>query len=92
MTKTSPLGLSKGLALEWFRNGNADPDFEKALRQNVNSVLVARLREILEGKINALEQSRPLDYDNLNWPYKQADVNGCVRTLRNVLKLISFNE
>lgn len=76
---------------EWLRGL---PD-EKAKKERKELVASARptldvLKEIVLTKLMDAEsvQLSLADYDSPAWPYKQADRNAVVRTLRDILELL----
>lgn len=80
----------KGLSTQWLTNtkGDARKKLEDSIRHS--TVALDRLREILEGKLQAVNTTSPKDYDKAAWPYYQADKNGEKRALEDILKLLDF--
>lgn len=54
-------------------------------------ILRERLTQLLEGKIKTeMSETRAKDgYDNPSWPYRQADSQGYMRALNEIISLIS---
>jgi hypothetical protein len=52
------------------------------------------LRTILETKLSNLEDNatKADDYNVSNWAYLQADINGCKRTYKEIIDLLSIEE
>ncbi len=53
-------------------------------------ILIEVLSKDLDG-LNKVSQSSKR-YDDQSWPYKQADYNGCKRTLEEVITLLNVNQ
>ncbi len=49
----------------------------------------ADLKELLEKE---MEDIPAPDYNNPSWAYKQADINGANRKLKEIIKLITLND
>lgn len=65
-------------------------DFKKRLL-SVQDVLEV-LDNILLGFQNGVEIARMPDYESASWAYKQADINGYIRAIQEVRKLIDLDE
>lgn len=61
-----------------------------AFIQQVTSALplLGKYAEIIKKKIRAHEITREIDYDCPAWSHKQADTNGYIRAMKEILKLI----
>lgn len=55
-----------------------------------SSALINRLSDILEAKLDAVERPKKTDYDCPSWAYEQADRNGQVRTLLDILEILDL--
>ncbi len=78
---------------EWFIGARETEEREK--RKQVvmaNTASLALLYEILEKKLASAERQKLSEdtYSSPSWPYFQADKNGQIRTLTELLKLIEF--
>lgn len=51
-----------------------------------------KLREIVYNKVLDGEKVSVVDYDSPSWSHKQADRNGYLRGLREVLELLQFGD
>ena len=62
-------------------------EFKKYVENS--STLLDRLTEIIKNKINSAEATRLLekDYSLTSWPFKQADLNGYLRALKEIKDL-----
>jgi len=78
---------------DWFFDARGPEDKEKR-RQVVmaNTASLALLYKILEKKLASVERQKLSEdsYSSPAWPYFQADKNGQVRTLTELLRLIEF--
>ena len=82
-----------GLSAKWFqhlRKEETKQSREETVR--AGSTVLDLLTQTIEGEILALEKSRTSDYDNPNWAYKQAHLNGQIQTLRNLLTLTKLGD
>lgn len=75
--------------LEWTR----DPEEKESIRELVtrNTIILGLLAKILEKDLKEAESKRLNDYENPNWPYHQADLNGYIRALKQILTLTKGN-
>jgi hypothetical protein len=71
--------------------GEEKEKFEELWRHQ--TMIRHRLEDILTQKIEAAERERISEkaYAQASWPYKQADSNGFIRALKDVLQLIKEN-
>ena len=53
-----------------------------------SSLIRERMEEIVEDKIKATYSTKPEDYDNPSWAYKQADSAGYRRAMREILSIL----
>lgn len=72
------------------------PEEKKDLQNQINGskVTLRRLQELLDemkGDVEQTELNTKL-YDIPNWDYRQADMNGYKRCLKQVSKLITLDE
>ena len=79
----------------WTANLTSEPErqeFKKAYEYYRQSAIGKRFIEILEQQLEDLNRKadKPSNYESASWPYLQADVVGCKRTIRQLLEL--FNE
>jgi len=75
----------------WYRDlGSNPPAADKKRRsEELNRFTLNLLKEILQSKIPTFVPST--DYDDPSWAYKQADRNGYVRALKEVIELIELD-
>jgi hypothetical protein len=80
------------LQSNWFR-GIPEAEKEEVEKIIRNSTIVLdQLTKHLEAEIRSMEsaQTATSEFSDPNWPYRQADRNGAVRTLRNLLKMTNI--
>jgi hypothetical protein len=80
------------LATDWTRNiPQSDPQAKADLETSVlnSTVALGRLKELLQEKDLANVRG-VVDYANASWAYAQADQNGYLRAVREILQLLSF--
>lgn len=82
--KSLPLSWTKGL------NGESKSNFEVLLRNS--STVLGRLHSILEEKERELNSSEMSvkSFEDPNWAYKQAFVNGQKSGLKEIRDLLDF--
>ncbi len=85
--------MSRGLDTRWTRNlkdPKAKSDFEIILRNStlVNSRLVQLLEEIRRDTL----KTKFTDYESASWAYKQADQNGYIRAIDDIISLFKYME
>ena len=70
----------------------ADPKDKEQFKNSIlgSKTVLNRLSALLNEEENDLIQTEN-DYDNLNWAYRQADINGYRRCLRKIQKLINLD-
>ncbi len=77
------------LASNWFRGipESEKEDVEKIIRNS--TIVLDQLTKHLEAEIKSTESAQiaTSEFSDPNWPYRQADRNGALRTLRNLLKM-----
>lgn len=81
----------KNLAIEWTKNitdAKKKADFELTVRNS--TIALGRLYEILEDKLRKLQVPSITDYDTPNWSHRQADTNGRIHTIQELMTLLSF--
>lgn len=71
-----------------------DPEEKVKFEQHVLSSqkVLDKLREIVYNKVLDGEKVKVVDYDNPSWSHRQADLNGYVRGLREVIELLTFGD
>lgn len=76
---------------QWTGGVNKDDKKEIELSFNGSGVLRKRLGVLIEAKIKAAEKDSysKEGYDCPNWAYKQADLAGYKRSLKEIISLIS---
>lgn len=52
-----------------------------------STILLGQLTKVIEAEIEQNDSLSAADYDSPSWAYRQADRNGALRVLRNLLKL-----
>ena len=69
-------------------------EFQKDLKISSTHPVLKRLVKLLNDKKKMLDgaEIRTDTYDNPNWSYRQADLNGCQRTLSLMLQLLNHVE
>jgi hypothetical protein len=74
----------------WFSKCKTQEDKEE-LTANLwaNGPAIDQLREIIRKKEKPISLSQ--DYSNPSWAYKQADVNGYNRALKEISDLLNLN-
>ena len=80
-------------SVEWTKHLKTEAEkkeFEASVRHD--TLVLGRLLEIIEDKINSLdrEEITPSSYENSAWAYKQAHINGTRQGLTTVKNLLSF--
>ncbi len=75
------------LSAKWF-HGIAREDrasHEQLIRNS--TILLGTLTKVIEEELAALRKPPSSDYDSPAWAYKQADRNGQIRALTNLLSM-----
>lgn len=68
---------------------NDKEEKESFLRQVASAAPVLdRYRELIEKKITKTEDTNNTDYDCPSWSHKQADDNGYLRAMKELLRLL----
>lgn len=77
---------------KWLE-GLKDPLEREQFKQTVigSKKVLDKAREIVYNSIKEAEKVRISDYDSPSWSHKQADQNGYVRALREVMLLLEVN-
>lgn len=77
---------------KWLE-GLKDPSEREQFKQTVigSKKVLDKAREIVYNSIKEAEKVRISDYDSPSWSHKQADQNGYVRALREVMLLLEVN-
>lgn len=70
----------------WFKGIPADAKEKRTKEIKSYRNAFEALRELLE----QLEETTKVDYDSSSWAYKQADVNGANRKLREIKALLKL--
>lgn len=70
----------------WFRNAKTKEDKEK-VKQDI--ALAYNAFKHLTNLLNSKKKKYPSDYNEANWAYHQADVNGYNRAIEEILTLIT---
>lgn len=61
---------------------------DEFIKQIVGSAHVLNIyRKVIEDRKKISEESKESDYNDASWAYKQADNNGYIRALKEVLRL-----
>lgn len=72
---------------KWFIGIKPEEKVEvEQLIRNSTTVL-DQLTKVIEAELHELEALKVTDYTNPNWAYQQADKNGAIRVLKNLLLL-----
>ena len=76
----------------WFRHLKGDDEIEK-FKGYIRGCAIGfdRLTVVLKEKKRSTRVTLK-DYDNTDWPHKQAHLNGYNEALREVLKLINIKD
>ena len=69
-------------------NPEGKAEFEKVVRNS--SLALGRMKDIITSLEKTAEIPAMADYENAAWAYKQADLIGYRRGLRDIKKLLSF--
>ena len=78
---------SKKIKEVWLRGvGDRQTEIDQVLHY-ISLPLTQKLISLIEQKLN--EVSKGPDYDNPNWAYKQAHMNGYEQALNQVLQLLN---
>lgn len=74
--------------------GIKDPSERESFSSQVLSSqkVLDKLRQIVYNKVLDGERVSVGDYDNPSWSHKQADRNGYLRGLREVIELLTFGD
>ena len=56
-----------------------------------SQIALDKLRKIVYNRVMSGEKVSVVDYDSPSWSHKQADANGYVRGLREILDILDFN-
>ena len=77
---------------QWLA-GLKDPLEREQFKQTVigSKKVLDKAREIVYNIVKEAEKVRISDYDSPSWSHKQADQNGYVRALREVMLLLEVN-
>jgi len=79
----------QGLPKELVSHCKTPEDKEVFLQQLRGAIPVLnRYRDLLEKRITKIEDKKEIDYDCPSWSHKQADANGYVRAIKEILKLL----
>lgn len=75
--------------LAWTRNLSDQTEIDRFTQSLQNSIVLDRLYDLLsEMKTEQERTEQGTDqYDNPNWEYRQADRNGYLRALNQIIKL-----
>lgn len=76
----------------WFK-GLTGQDKQK--RQEIvlsNKIVLDILKEILYNRVREVEKSSLDDYESPSWAYRQADKNGQLRTLKEVIQYLEVDD
>jgi hypothetical protein len=75
----------------WFSDIK-DPKLQKQFKENVLSskLVLDKLRELCYNRLKNRELSS--DFDNPNWPYKQASLVGEAETLKWMISILTFSD
>ena len=80
------------LSSKWFvgqHGSDTDKeDLEKLIRSS--TIVIGQLRKLITVELQENEAMKVGDYADPNWAYRQADRNGAIRVLRNLLSLTDF--
>lgn len=78
---------------KWFKICNDESEREELqeLLSN-NSVIVTKLKEIIESELSASQVSVRSDYDKPSWAYYQAHKNGEIDMLNKILNILTPKE
>lgn len=82
-----------GINTAWTRHIK-DPEIKKSMEQAVkhDTLVLARLADILKEKIESTSFTNTLDYDRPSWAYRQAHINGLLSAYKEILNLITAKE
>lgn len=85
---------SNNLSAKWFSRFHGTEDEKKDLEQLIrnSTIILDILTRVLETDLRNEEANRTADYQDPNWAYRQADRNGVVRTLKNLLSMTKLTK
>ena len=77
------------LLTKWFKYTKNDQE-RRELTQTINNsrYILDLLERIIQDEITEEEKTKLDDYNSPSWAYRQADRNGALRVLRQILTLI----
>ena len=79
----------KGLSKEMVQHLDTREERDAFKQQIANaSPVLNKYREIIEKRIKKKEDTKEIDYDCSSWSHKQADDNGYIRAMNEILRLI----
>jgi len=78
----------KEIPLDWLKGTTGETKDKRKQEILSASPILILLGQILEDKYNAKERTKDIDYDCPSWSHKQADLNGYLRALEDVIKLL----
>lgn len=83
------------MRIDWLRDCST-PEAVEERKKLVRSgqPALTKLHDVLNKKLTEYEESRErkADYDSPNWAHKQADYNGRIRLLKEILTLLDQEE
>ena len=80
------------LSSKWFDGGMTPADKQqRELTVRNNRFALDLLSIVIEQEIRGLEANRFEDYNTPGWDYRQADRNGQIRALRDLLKMTKLD-
>ena len=79
----------QGLPKELVNHCTTKEEKEAFIQQVIGALPVLnKYREAINSRIRSKETTREIDYDCSAWSHKQADTNGYIRAMQEILKLI----
>lgn len=76
----------------WFKGLKPDKKEERVKLVLGNKIVLDILKEILYNRVREVETSSIDDYDSPAWAYRQADINGQLRTLKEVIQYLEVDD
>jgi hypothetical protein len=79
------------LSTAWFKGVSSEEKEDRA-RLIRNSIVVDILRAYVEDKLSQEQKVSKSDYDSPSWAFAQADRNGAIRTLNELLLILTIKD
>ena len=79
--------------IAWTRDAKDEKQKEDIINLLKNSTTVFDRQKKILNEIKESFQKQQIanaQYDHVNWEHRQADLNGCIRTVQNIIDLITI--